>query len=187
MHRHHASTSTFLRLRRHQGFTLLELLIVVAIIGLLASVMIPNFLDAMNKAKQKRSMMDMRHTGSAWLSWLTDQVGAASAGSEKVYDRSEFIEVSYTELHTHLRPSDTFFYMQEIPQKDAWQVPYRYLRHPTVGSSNGVMICAAAQDRVFGDCVAEVEVGGFLSTNYAADIVWADGYFVRWPVGVKDL
>ncbi len=35
----------------------------------------------MQKAKQKRTMADMRITGTAMFSWLSDQVGAAAAGA----------------------------------------------------------------------------------------------------------
>src|SRR5213080_1233993 len=66
---------------REKGFTLIELLIVVAIIGIIAALLIPNFLDALQKAKQKRTVADMRNTGTAMFSWLTDQVGAAAAGA----------------------------------------------------------------------------------------------------------
>src|SRR5690242_19521966 len=65
---------------RQKGFTLIELLIVVAIIGIIAALLIPNFLDALQKAKQKRTVADMRNTGTAMFSWLTDQLGAAAAG-----------------------------------------------------------------------------------------------------------
>src|SRR5690348_5906197 len=66
---------------RQKGFTLIELLIVVAIIGIIAALLIPNFLDALQKAKQKRTVADIRNAGTAMFSWLTDQVGAAAAGA----------------------------------------------------------------------------------------------------------
>ena len=72
--------------RGQKGFTLIELLIVVAIIGIIAAILIPNLLDALQKAKQKATVGDIRNIGTAWMSWVTDQMSAAAAGAAASFD-----------------------------------------------------------------------------------------------------
>ena len=70
----------------------------VAIIGIIAAILIPNLIDALQKAKQKRTMADMRNVGPAWLSWVTDVVSGAAAG-QRAWDGSDYTAtVSYTHL-----------------------------------------------------------------------------------------
>ena len=169
--------------RKQKGFTLIELLIVVAIIGIIAAILIPNLLDALQKAKQKRTVADVRNTGTAWMSWLTDQVGAASAGAARTYDASGFNDADYPQVFNYLHPSDTFFYMQEVPQNDGWKYELSFGYAANLLDSNTIIICAGARDGVVSDCTANWSVQSFIATDYNQDIVWADGYFVRWPGG----
>ena len=171
-----------LKRNRQKGFTLIELLIVVAIIGIIAAILIPNLLDALQKAKQKRTVADMRNTGTAWMSWLTDQVGAASAGGTKVYKASSYSSVTYSTLFGYLHPSDDFFYMQEIPQRDGWEGEYVFAIDYDLVQSSVMIICSGGRGKtITGGCKKTWNVSPFIATDYNQDIVWADGYFVAWP------
>jgi len=182
-----------LKRNRQRGFTLIELLIVVAIIGIIAAILIPNLLDALQKAKQKRTISDIRNTGTAWMSWLTDQVGAASAGQASgggttFYGKALSVSVSYGGLYKYLRPSDTFFYMQEVPEFDGWNNPLAYRVSGNILDASVMALYAQCRDKSWntgGGPGENVPVYGFLSTDYDQDIIWADGYFVSWPEGTK--
>ena len=55
------------------GFTLVELLVVVAIIGILASIAAPNYLEAVTRSKVAKFKGDARTLETALLSYATDR------------------------------------------------------------------------------------------------------------------
>ncbi len=172
--------------RTQRGFTLIELLIVVAIIGIIAAILIPNLIDALQKARQKRTVADLRNTGTAMMSWLTDQASAAAAGGATRPTTFDWVRggaTSYADIVNLLKPSASFFYMQEIPQKDAWKNDLEmFINTADILAPSGVLgLRSAGRDREFD--TDTYDIGSFIATDYDRDIVWADGYFVRAPGG----
>ncbi len=79
--------------RNQKGFTLIELMIVVAIIGILAAIAIPNFLKYQAKSRQSEARVNLGGIFVAETSYFAEQaryndfdaIGFALAGSSNRY------------------------------------------------------------------------------------------------------
>jgi type IV pilus assembly protein PilA len=58
--------------RRSAGFTLIELMVVVGIIGVLAAIAVPQFMSRQGKAYDARVRQDARNAATAQESYYTD-------------------------------------------------------------------------------------------------------------------
>ena len=173
-----------LRERRCGGFALIELLVVVAIIGILCTLIIPNLIDSLRKSKQKRTMSDMHLVGTAWLSWLTDQVSASAAGlaeeppEAQGFDWNNFDSVDAGAMNELLVP----IYASFVPVVDAWGGGYEYGAGESINARSPMAIRSPGSDFVFSD--GTYSEGSFPQIYYEEDIVWSSGYFVHWPAGL---
>ena len=169
--RHHFRSE---RARRVRGFTLIELLIVVAIIGILAAIAVPNLLNALQRARQKRSMADIRTIATAWESFAIDSQGYAIAGAHISWpDPTDQI----TDIEARLTPT----YVKKIPVYDGWNNVFR-IGFFEDGTSYSVSSYGA--DSVKSISLTESD-GAITTNNFDCDIIFSEGIFVVYPEGVQ--
>lgn len=178
--------------------------------------LVPNFQQALQQARQKQAMADVRVTGTAMMAWLTDRIGAVPDGAVPVPhpgSRPEadllarakqappvayatFTPAAWTAMRQTIRSVDLASYqritkealkallvpryIRELPEIDPWGQAYEYYVNMDNPLARHVLLVrSSGRDGTFSGTV--YEVGPFASDVYDEDLVWADGYFVRWP------
>jgi len=161
-------------MKQQKGFTLIELLVVVAIIGILSAIAIPNLLLAIQRAKQRRTMVDMKNMATAWEARNTDQNRYNAAGGVEGAD----VEIPISTMNTWLTPT----YIRKFPTKDAWDHDFACFVDQDIGSTVPASRYAIISGGHDGSISAQAYTGGF--TNYDCDIVFSNGTFLSFPEGM---
>ncbi len=87
-----------------EGFSLVEVIVILGVLGLLAAMVIPRLMEATDRAKQRRTIADMRSVANANASRYVDQESYAPALSDLVAEG----------------------YLVEFSDSDAWGTPWDY-------------------------------------------------------------
>ena len=166
--------------RNHKGFTLIELLIVVAIIGIIVAIAIPNLLNAIQRAKQKRTMGDMRSAGTAAEAYAVDfnhYPAAAAAGYTPPTGLATAPSGTFGAPGTGFNGEVTPTYIRLLPLTDGWS---SYFLYGAANSNQDYSIYSngkdgSSQSPTWGE-----------TTNFNADIAFIDGQFVQYPAGAQN-
>ena len=81
---------------RPAGFTLVEIMIVVAIIGLLAAIAIPNFVKARESSQRNACIANLKQIEGAKSNWCMEQKKNISdtPGTTDIYGATNYIRVA---------------------------------------------------------------------------------------------
>lgn len=161
-----------MRRRSSGGFTLIELLVTVAIIGILATIAILAYRSAITRARQKRTMTDMRTLATAWEARATDTQSYLVAGAGFSFPVTPVTGLS---LRAALSPT----YLRDFPAYDGWARPYDF------GASENDTVKNYGIRSMGRDGAWEGSYVEGLTSSPDCDIVYSNGAFVASPAAVQ--
>jgi hypothetical protein len=77
------------------------------------------------------------------------------------------------------------FYIRDVPTRDGWGHLMEYSWSGDPLSVHVMGIRSLGRDGLEGPSGNPYTLGPFTATHYDEDIVWLDGFFIRYPAGVK--
>jgi len=149
---------------RCRGFTFVELLVAVAIIAIIAAIALVSYLSALNRARQKQTMADIRTIAAAWEARATDTRSYVVTGYS-----FPTTQIAFPALRVALTPT----YVRELPQNDGWG---NALQFAIESNPPRYSIRSAGRDGTIDESTAPGA-----TNNFDCDIVYANGSFVCYP------
>ncbi|MBD3293195.1 MAG: DUF1559 domain-containing protein [Armatimonadia bacterium] len=126
-------SNTHSRIARRGGFTLIEMLVVVAIIAILAAILFPTFSRAMEKARQVTCASNLKQIGLAFLMYASDHddmfpnpggVSAVSADGGWEYPQNGWVQSGGTGLDQDIGGIFAYVLMRtNDPSSNLWSCP----------------------------------------------------------------
>jgi general secretion pathway protein G len=147
---------------KKNGFSLIELMIVLVIIGILVAMLIPNLIDATHRAKQRATVGEMRAWGNALGSYMAE-IGTFPAGTGAPVDAST--------IHNQLVP----YAVSALHDQDKWSNNFQY-EAPPLPSPHNYTVTSYGKNGLPDVCVTPASW-----FNYNEDIALSDGLFVCSP------
>ena len=145
--------------------------VLVAIIGIVAAIAIPNLLTATQRSKQKRTMADVRSLSTALEAYAVDHDEYPKASS-------------VPELSATLSPT----YIKQVPVKDGWahDLKYQCWSDDSAETCKSYAIASAGKDGVFDhEDLRDYKDSPSSKANFNTDIVDQNGEFTSLPEGLN--
>ena len=161
--------------RNSKGFTLIELLIVVAIIGIIVAIAIPNLLNAIQRAKQRRTMGDERSIATAVEAYAVDYNRYPPAAGFTLTGLGYGGATLGANVANYVSPT----YIKVCPLADGWNSWFQVC---VDGNGQNYILISYGKNGTTDQPTASWGP----TTDFNADICFSNGVFVNYPDGVQN-